>query len=86
MPGQIEPNLSIPYVEPYIECLDWIKAQGLSGYGQSALPDRVKQWAEFEEKDPGGRAVLAKIAADKCPALETDTKGDDALAQVLRTL
>ena len=84
--GQIEPTLSIPYVEPYIECLDWIKSQELSSYRHSPLPDRVKQWADFEDNDPGGSVVLAKIEADTCSTLEADTKGDGALAQVLRTV
>ena len=85
MSGQIEPTLSIPYVEPYIECLDWIKARNLSSYRHSPVPDRMKEWADFEDKDPSGSVVLEKIEADKCCTLETDTKGDEALVQVLGT-
>ena len=83
--GQIEPTLSIPWIDPYVKCLDWIKAQDLwDNYHNSPLPDRMKKWAAFKHQDPAGCALLAKIEANECPVLQTETEGGEAIDQVFR--
>ena len=83
--GQIEPTLSIPWIDPYVKCLEWIKAQDLwTEYRCSLLPDRMNKWAIFVHQDPTGRALLAKIKANECPILKTEAKGGEAIDQVFR--
>ena len=84
--GQIEPTLSIPWVDPYVECLEWLEAQELSNnYRHSPLPERMKKWADFQDQDPDGSAILAKIEANRLSMLKTYTKGQEAIDQVLRS-
>ena len=78
--GQVEPILSIPWIEPYMECLEWIKAQELlNHYRHSSRPDRMTAQDSYES------TLLGKIGAKDCPELKTETKGEDALDQVLIT-
>ena len=84
--GQIEPALSIPWIDPYIECIQWIETEELSkNYRHSTLPAAMEKWATFERQDPDGSALLANIGDNGCPTLKTDTEGEEAIDQVFRT-
>jgi len=81
--GQIEPALLIPWIDPYVECLEWIKAQELSNnYRDSLLPKNKEKWAAFTGADPDGCATLTKIETNQCPMLKKDTVGKEAIDQV----
>lgn len=83
--GQIEPALSIPWIDPYVDCLEWVKAEDLrNDYRHSPLPERVKKWTLFEHQDPAGCALLAKIKTNECPMLKKETEGGEAINQVYR--
>lgn len=79
MSGQSVPTLSIPQIGPYVECLEWIQAEGLSA---KYPKEDVDNWTTFEDTDPDGCTMLTKIETNECPMLKKDTEGKEAIEQV----
>src|SRR5258706_2171603 len=72
-------------MDPYMECREWIETEELSkNYRHSTLPAAVEKWTTFERQDPDACSLLAKIGANGCPKLESDTEGEGAINQVFR--
>jgi len=83
VPDQMEPTLNIPWMKPYEEALEWIKAEGLSKrYRDSDVPEQCGKWAKFEKIDPDGRDMLLKIEANEYPRLIQETSGPAVARQV----
>ena len=78
--GRTQPTLSIPWLDPYVECLEWIKDKTPSKNFRGS-----DNWAIFEDRDPDGVVMLAIIESPKCPKLETNTEGGEAIEQVFKT-
>jgi len=80
---QIEPTLSIPWMEPYEMALKWIKDQDLlTQYRDSDVPERRMMWEEFKKRDLEGMDMLLKIEAKECPPLIENTSGQAVAVQV----